>query len=985
MKKRKLFNAAGLILLTACACYILLHGDLLFKKSFSVVYTDIVCAALDSEGNQVIVDSGGQRLLKVSPENEVVFEKKYRMNSAKGLNKVAKLAVDQDDNIFLLNNIKEEGGFRYRREEIVKYSSSGEYQGVIFAVDHETPTLAKDITGLSLYHGQMVYFLGSEDATSLYGEDGRLVHTYEGKGMKELVITYALDPSNDELYYSTKQGKIYRYHEGGEPFLLYDAANYDYLSIPRDISLDGQGGLYFTDIGLRTVSKLEEDGSLSHVIYDGEVGVDTSYKYIYTYLSTENGLITQTSDFTVMLRDGEQVNSQSAGYSAMVCFLIVLGWVAVVLAAVLALCILLELFFFLIKKGSGTLKLSMGVMSGAMVIAGIFIFMVIPDFEDRLLDSVLKQAQAISDVIQIVLPKEEYKNLNSTADFLGEDYNAVRGRIKEVFSDRNDDINDFYCVLYKIQDGDIITGTYSLEEYSGAVYPYDWGYEGSDEEWIITHKEGRVYTDNTTSEGSYLFVLNPLFDKDDNVIGLVEVGTDLHAFHTETNRMIIELLLNVFAITVIIILVALEFIIFQHGRQTYLKEAGEKAGNALAQVPNEVLRILVFGIFFITNVTTSFLPIYAMNISETGFALGLPKEVLAAIPISAEVLFGAIGSIFGSRLVDRLGQKRSAMIGSLLFTAGLLVRFMLPDIWILTLGNSIMGYGWGILLLLVNTAIASGNGEEKNKGFAGYTAAALNGVNCGVVFGGFLTNWLGHRMIFLVAAVLSTAIVAHAFSYLTKIQVHREEETRGEGRINLLQFLTDRRVLRFFLMIAIPVIACSYFLNYLYPILGSEYGLSENRIGYSYLINGLCVMFFGTVLTRFFSRKVRKEYSLVVAALLYGTAFLCVAVFQNVYSLLLALVLLGLSDSFGLPLQTSYYTDLEVVRKYGYGKSIGIYSLFENLSQAGGSFVFSYVLIIGVQRGLGIVLVVVVGLALLFGILEMFRNRMDRKKEYHIC
>lgn len=73
MKKRKLFNAAGLILLTACACYILLHGDLLFKKSFSVVYTDIVCAALDSEGNQVIVDSGGQRLLKVSPENEVVF------------------------------------------------------------------------------------------------------------------------------------------------------------------------------------------------------------------------------------------------------------------------------------------------------------------------------------------------------------------------------------------------------------------------------------------------------------------------------------------------------------------------------------------------------------------------------------------------------------------------------------------------------------------------------------------------------------------------------------------------------------------------------------------------------------------------------------------------------------------------------------------------------------------------------------------------
>lgn len=61
---------------------------------------------------------------------------------------------------------------------------------------------------------------------------------------------------------------------------------------------------------------------------------------------------------------------------------------------------------------------------------------------------------------------------------------------------------------------------------------------------------------------------------------------------------------------------------------------------------------------------------------------------------------------------------------------------------------------------------------------------------------------------------------------------------------NLLSFLTKRRVALYFLMIVIPVLASGYFLNYMYPILAEGYGLSETYIGYSYLLNGLCIMCF---------------------------------------------------------------------------------------------------------------------------------------------
>jgi len=64
-----------------------------------------------------------------------------------------------------------------------------------------------------------------------------------------------------------------------------------------------------------------------------------------------------------------------------------------------------------------------------------------------------------------------------------------------------------------------------------------------------------------------------------------------------------------------------------------------------------------------------------------------------------------------------------------------------------------------------------------------------------------------------------------------------------------------------------------------------------------------------------------------------------------------------------------------VVKQYGYERAMGIYSLFENISQTGGSYIFSCVLLAGVQTGLYIVVIIIVSLALLFGIINLIRSR----------
>lgn len=981
MKKFKLRYAFMILILVICAIFIKINSGLIFMDPFSMEYGDIVYATLDQKGNQIILDASGKRLIKVSPASEIDFIVKGDQNSGKGFNEAKKVITDAKDHIYVLNILKEKSGYRIKKEEIIEYSPEGKYLGIICEIEHETPVLVENIVGLYSLEGKLAYIANNEDSFELYNKENELVHSYPLENASQFVVSYGIDSGTQRICYSTRQGKIYEYKESDEDTLLYDAADSEFLSIPREISFDPEGNLYFTDIGLRTVSLLDSEGQLSHVIYDGVVGEDTALKYIYYYCNANNGIITVTSDYTATVESGEIAFGEAPQYSGQLLAMILAVWTACILASMILLFFIIKLLILLITKGAKTIKLAAGVIVGVACISGVFLLIVLPDFENRLLESVLQRAQVVSDVTEMMLPIDEFKSLDSTTDYMSEDYLAVREKINEIFLSDSEGIEGFYCMLYSIQDG-IITCTYSLQEDTGAIYPYDWEYEDSDEQEIMTTGQGKVYEGMTSSEGSFLFVLNPIIDENNQTVGLIEVGTDLNSFQKETNRMILELFLHVIVITIVVVLIALEIIIFFHGRSEYLLRKQNKQEGIPVQMPVDILRILVFGIFFITNMTTSFLPLYAMNIAENETVLAIPKEVLAAIPISAEVLFGAIFSIMGNVIIQKLGQKKSALLGSFLLTGGLLIRFIIPNIWILTLGNSIMGSGWGILLLIVNTVIAMGDEEEKNKGFSGYSAAALNGINCGIVFGGFLINWLNHFAIFLLAAVLSLLIVAHVVLYITKITYTGSEavDEKTAAPINLLQFMTGKGVLGFFLMIVIPVIACGYFLNYMFPILGSEYGLSETKVGYSYLINGLCVICFSEILTKFFSKKVKKAYALVVASLLYAAAFFFVSYFQNIYSLIAAMVLLGLSDGFGLPLQTSYYTDLEAVKKYGYEKSMGIYSLFENTAQAGGSFIFSYVLLIGVKDGLYIVLLVVSGLAIMFGILYFLQGLNQKRK-----
>lgn len=235
----------------------------------------------------------------------------------------------------------------------------------------------------------------------------------------------------------------------------------------------------------------------------------------------------------------------------------------------------------------------------------------------------------------------------------------------------------------------------------------------------------------------------------------------------------------------------------------------------------------------------------------------------------------------------------------------------------------------------------------------------------------FFINWLSHRAVLSVIGLISCTTLLFSYIFIYDGANDRvKTEKKEESQMSPLRFIFSPRVFFYFIGIVIPVVAAGYFLAYLYPLMGEEFGISETNIGYSYLLNGICIVFLGAVLTKMLMRKISKKGILVTAALLYAAAFFLVSAYPGVLTLLASLILLGISDSYGLPMQSTYYTDLPEVQRYGYDRAMGMYSLFENMSQVLGSFLFGIIYVNGIGTGLfyaGTVLLVLAALFYLTG------------------
>lgn len=149
--------------------------------------------------------------------------------------------------------------------------------------------------------------------------------------------------------------------------------------------------------------------------------------------------------------------------------------------------------------------------------------------------------------------------------------------------------------------------------------------------------------------------------------------------------------------------------------------------------------------------------------------LGFSPTGLSWVQNAYTLSFGGF-MLLGARAGDVLGRRRVYLAGLALFMLASLVIGLAPNPATLLIARAVQGAGAAVLAptTLSLLTIHFAEGEERNRAFAQYAAAAGIGSSLGLVLGGIFAGWISWRVGFLVNVPVGLALFVAASRLLAK-------------------------------------------------------------------------------------------------------------------------------------------------------------------------------------------------------------------------
>ncbi|MBS3782064.1 MAG: MFS transporter [Candidatus Thermoplasmatota archaeon] len=358
------------------------------------------------------------------------------------------------------------------------------------------------------------------------------------------------------------------------------------------------------------------------------------------------------------------------------------------------------------------------------------------------------------------------------------------------------------------------------------------------------------------------------------------------------------------------------------------------------------LLILCFAIFVSMigfGLVMPFLPVYAETYGATDTLIGWMMAVFAVV----RLFFSPVGGW----LADKIGRKPLMVFGMFLYTV---VMFMfglantLPELFIYRgAQGAASGLVWPVAMAYIGDVVRE---EDRGKAMGLYTLTFATGNAVGPMLGGLIAGNFGLSVPFFFTSGLAlTSGLLLLFGL--KESFEGEMQRRGEKvkrmtriknvltkPMGYLKSITPHPVT--FLGISIGSFTVFLGLAVLYPML-PIYGknlldLSVTQIGYIFTIIGAVQVVFmfpsGTLADRIGKKK------MIVSGSLMASIFIGAIIFAiGYYTLAFIVILYTIGRSLARPSIPALVTSL--TPKQNRGKGMGIYTFFQNMAWAAGSFV----------------------------------------------
>lgn len=294
-------------------------------------------------------------------------------------------------------------------------------------------------------------------------------------------------------------------------------------------------------------------------------------------------------------------------------------------------------------------------------------------------------------------------------------------------------------------------------------------------------------------------------------------------------------------------------------------DAAQKASIIDARIP-------LFVFCFAEELQKSFLPLFVAEFhSESDL---FARDIMMGLPISAFMFVIAVFTPFAGKLVDRFGNKTLFLFGLVPAISGYLICFFAQSANDILLGRSITAVGYAVITISCQSYIAAVvTAENRARGMAIFVGVLMAATMCGTAIGAILADWLGYKLVFMVATVF--ALVAGLLGWqMLSTELPKPEKKKpaaGTSRSPIATLLRNSQFVLIVLFCAIPAkVILTGFLYLFVPIYLASLDATQSEIGRVMMLYSLIIIPTSPLASGFADRLGKNLWMVIFATIASG-------------------------------------------------------------------------------------------------------------------
>lgn len=990
MKRLSFLCIISLLLFSGVISYLNMETIMSNPLKMRFELKNAIKVALDNKKQKYIIFDSLKSIAKINIDDRVEYILRGETGNPEKFDNAWDITVDDSGNLFVVDYVLDDSGLKIESENIKMFNDNGKFVRKIFSKNYdenERPDFEGNFRKIKYdsgrifyyYHDSEKYIIGSIDIAD--GKENVLISSSE-QNAKLYILDCDFSYDLNTIVFLTRRGQIYlgSKNELKNRRLLYTCSDYkneSKRSIPWQIYLSPDA-VFFSDAGKLTIEKISLSRSNSNQVSSSEIpAVVTSFE-----IADESFIaITEDSLYQGDFKGSLDVKNEGYKYETLIAAGRIGVFISVVLFAVSIVLLLVWIYLVPMNREVSDVFLQSAVIIGIAVIAAVLVINIsIKTLSGIYKENLVNNLKYINQLAFKNINGDLIEKLRKREDFMNADYVKLRDQLHRQFNDNNDEWNsDYYGVLYVLEDEKVNVIMF-YDDSSGLFFPYKDDVKESPFAEVFSKGEYKA-VEESDIYGSWIYSLGPVYNSKGKIVAALEVGKDLNSFNTKISDLIRNINKEIATVLVILVLVMIELTIIRN----IIKDKRPVSDSPLGRYRVEIVRTLAFVLSFAYALPLSYVPLMMKDIiSTSGISFfNFSEGVSMAIPISAEMLATAVFAIISGNIIEKKGWKPPFMLGVMCMIAGSLIALLSNNPYMFVLARTLVGVCYGFSLVAMQCyPLVSNQVGTRNFGVASYLSGLNAGFCCGVALGGILADSYGYFNVYGLAVVVAFIAILFAGKFMKNAHTYvvpgtvKVKVTAGE----VFRFFKDRNVFLFFATAFIPVSMCGMFMYYQFPVYAEAEGLSAGDISRVFMLNCIIIIYLGPLLVNFLSERgfTRGRFSIIlyICISVLGLAFFGFK--PAVITAVIAVALLGLGDSFGLPMSNDYLIGMKASSRIGENKSVGYFNFINNIGQMIGPLILSFLFTFGYKKG---VVYLVAGIICAMMIFVIFSKREKNQPE----